>query len=229
MRLKICGLRRDAEVAAVASAGADLVGLWHGIAGGYADLDVERLTTLAAAARHSRVEPALVTFLSEPDRLRRILERARIGCVQLHGFQPPSLVQALRSGRAGPLQIIKVLHIRGTTCLEGGLIPAYEAAGTDVFLLDAATADGRVGSTGERLAPSVVARVGDRLRRPFMLAGGLTAEQAIGYRDLLARRHFIGIDVDGAARGPDGLVCPRRVETLRAAWQQHQEEVRHAA
>ena len=68
------------------------------------------------------------------------------------------------------------MHIRGGECVEESLIGSYEKAGVDVFLFDVVTEDGRVGSTGQALDPDVVAPLADKLTRPFLLAGGISAD-----------------------------------------------------
>ena len=67
--------------------------------------------------------------------------------VQLHGYQTPGFVRAVK-GIAPEVRVIKVLHVRGGACIEERLIGGYEKAGVDVFLFDAVAEDGRVGSTG---------------------------------------------------------------------------------
>ncbi|GAB2713727.1 hypothetical protein [Kitasatospora kifunensis] len=70
--------------------------------------------------------------------------------VQLHAYQPPALVRTLRTAIGPEVTLVKVLHLREGRCLEGPPVPAYGRAGTDPFLLDAVTEDGRIGSTGRQ-------------------------------------------------------------------------------
>jgi phosphoribosylanthranilate isomerase len=201
--LKVCGATTPDDVDALAAGGADYVGLWHGVPGGHADLPVETVTALAGAARATgRLAPVLVTFLGDADVLRAVLRRTGIRHVQLHAYQPPALVKALRSGAPTDLRVIKVLHVRDGQCLERRFLGAYERAGTDALLLDTLTGDGRVGSTGQRLSYADVAALLPDLRLPFLLAGGVTADPG-DQRPLIGHRRFLGIDVDSAARdGP---------------------------
>ena len=41
--LKVCGARTLADIELLAAAGADYVGLWHGVPGGHAELSVEEV------------------------------------------------------------------------------------------------------------------------------------------------------------------------------------------
>jgi phosphoribosylanthranilate isomerase len=98
MRLKVCGATRVSEVEALALAGADFVGLWHGVPRGHAELGLEALTRLAVAARTThRVRPVLVTLESTVDAVARAVTRSRIRWVQLHGYQQPGMVRALKA------------------------------------------------------------------------------------------------------------------------------------
>ena len=97
--------------------------------------------------------------------------------------------------------MIKVLHVRGGECVEAPLLRAsYEKAGVDVFLFDVVSDDGRVGSTGQEIDPAVVAPLADKLGRPFLLAGGISAANRPAYASLAAHPQFLGIDVDTNAR-----------------------------
>ena len=60
----------------------------------------------------------LVTFEKDKEVLRDALEGTRVQWIQLHGYQTPGLVRALK--RLLPdLRVIKVLHVRGEACVEG--------------------------------------------------------------------------------------------------------------
>ncbi len=111
-----------------------------------------------------------------------------------------------------------MLHLRGDSCPEAALLRAYERTGTDVFLLDTATGDGALGSTGQPLDAAAAAALADRLTRPFLLAGGLDAANAPAYARLTAHPRFLGVDVDSAARGPSGRLEGERARAVRAAW-----------
>ena len=222
MIVKICGATTAAEVALLGDAGVDLVGLWHGVPGGRADLPVESIAALAPVARR-HLEPVLVTFISDAAALLDVLGRTGVRCVQLHALQPPGLVEALKAVDEG-LTVVKVLHIAGETCLERPLIGSYERAGTDVFLLDAATADGRIGSTGQPLAGPAVISLADRLSRSFLLAGGISATNRSDFEAVVGHPRFAGIDVDTAARDARGRIQAERVAAIQRHWTCSHEE-----
>jgi phosphoribosylanthranilate isomerase len=215
--LKVCGATGAADVDALAEAGAHLVGLWHGVAGGHAELPVERLAALAGRARRRRVEPVLVTFLDDADTLGAIVAATGVRWVQLHAYQPPGLVKALKR-RVQGLTVVKVLHVVGTRCLELRFLGAYERAGADLVLVDRATEDGQVGSTGAAVPLRAAGEVADRATRPFLLAGGVTAAGRARYAPLARHPRFRGIDVDTAARDASGRLSVARVRAIGQAW-----------
>lgn len=218
MHVKICGATRVEDVELLAGAGADFVGLWHGVPRGHAEVGADTLARLAAAARGTgRTRPILVTLESIVERLTRMVSQAKVKWVQLHGYQQPGTVRALKAA-CPDVTVLKVLHMRGGVCVEQALISAYERAGVDMFLFDALAADGRVGSTAQTIDPDAAVRVAERINRPFMLAGGLTADNSARYQRLTSHPRFFGIDVDSATRDAGGRFDARRVAQIRRKW-----------
>jgi len=228
-QVKVCGITEPAEIDVLASRDVDLVGLWYGVPDGPSDLPLSEWRELgAAAAATEHLAPVLVTFLKDADKLREALEGSGVHWVQLHGYQTPGVVRAVKE-ISPDIRVLKVLHVRGDDCVEAPLIGSYEKAGVDVFLFDAVAKDGRVGSTGETLDPAVVASLAEQISRPFLLAGGLSADNRDEYAELTRHPHFMGIDVDTNARGADGKVSGERVEAILDAWREPHREAANRA
>ncbi len=219
--LKVCGLHGEGaaeDITLLASIGVELVGLWHGVPDGEAELSRDELERLAGLARASgSVESVLVTLEHDPAAIADTLARAGIRWVQLHAYQPPSMVQRLKAMAPGEVRIVKALHVNGRHCVEAKLVRGYERAGVDVFLIDAAT-DDRVGSTGRSVLPDVAATVAGELHRPFLLAGGITAHNRPRYGALVRREGFLGVDVCTAAWDPAGRLNAAGVTAIRESW-----------
>ncbi|WP_103500686.1 MULTISPECIES: N-(5'-phosphoribosyl)anthranilate isomerase [unclassified Streptomyces] len=216
--LKVCGATTEAEVRAARAGGADLLGLWHGVPGGRSDLTAERLTALAAATREGDGPvPVLVTFAHDAEAIAETALAAGVRWLQLHAFQPPSTVAALRAELPDAM-IVKAVHLQDGRCLERPLLSAYAHTGTDLFLVDTTTADGRVGSTGVSAPPEAVRALLPALERPFLLAGGVRADARGRYAEVTGHPGYRGVDVDSAARGPDGLLDRDAVARLVHAW-----------
>jgi phosphoribosylanthranilate isomerase len=220
----VCGIVEPAEIDLLASQNVDFVGLWLGVPGGPHDLSPERWRTLAARALNGGgPAPVLVTFTKDAELLRGALAESSVHWVQLHGYPTPGFVRKVKA-MSPEVRVIKVLHVRGGECVEASLIGSYEKAGVDVFLFDTVSEDGRVGSTGLSLDPEVAASLAEQLTRPFLLAGGISAENRDRYEALAAHPLFFGIDVDTNARGGDGRIGAANVEAIGRAWKTRDQE-----
>lgn len=214
--LKVCGATTPEEAAAVA-ARADLVGLWYGVENGARDLTGAQLAELAEAVRTAgRAEPVLVTFLHDADRIASAARAARVRWIQLHAYQTPAAVAALRSALPDAV-LVKAVHVLDGACVERPFLQAYARAGADLFLVDAATRGGAVGSTGHRVPAEALEALLPTLPLPFLLAGGLSEADASGHA-FAAHPGFRGVDIDHAARVDGGPLDPARVAVLDRAW-----------
>ncbi len=219
MRIKVCGVTQLSDVDLLGALPVDFVGLWYGVQGGHADVPLAEFVRLAGAVHVTqRLQPVLVTLLNDVEALREAVLSAQVGWIQLHGYQLPPSVRALKNALPDGVKIIKALHLRGRSCVERPLIHAYERAGVDVFLFDTASEDGRVGSTGRSLDAGVVSALAERLTRPFLLAGGISSQNCGEHRPLIRHRHFLGIDFDTNARGLDGKLRSQNIEAIIQAW-----------
>jgi phosphoribosylanthranilate isomerase len=220
-RMKVCGITDPAEIDLLIDRQVDFVGLWLAVPGGPHDLPPERWRLLAErAAVAPNPAPVLVTFTKDAEMLRGALGGSPVRWVQLHGYPTPGFVRKVKAIEVdgNPIKVIKVLHVKGGECVEASLIGSYEKAGVDVFLFDTVSEDGRVGSTGLSLDAEVVAPLLDRLSRPFLLAGGISAENRAAYEKIAAHPLFLGIDVDTNARGANGKIDADHVEAISSAW-----------
>ncbi len=219
-RLKVCGMVERSEIDLLAARGVDFVGLWWGVPGGPHDLERAQWQELAEAAAAEGITPVLVTFAKDADQLRETLAGSPVRWIQLHGYPTPGTIRKIKAIEVGgdPVRVIKVLHVKGGECVEAPLLGSYEKAGVDVFLFDVVSADGRVGSTGLAIDPAVVHELADKLTRPFLLAGGISAANREDYAALAAHPRFLGIDVDTNARTADGKVSSDNVEAISKAW-----------
>ncbi|MFJ9444411.1 N-(5'-phosphoribosyl)anthranilate isomerase [Kitasatospora sp. NPDC101235] len=215
--LKVCGARTRADLTLLADTGPTLVGLWHGIPDGPADLEADRLADLAATAIRLGLEPVLVTFLDDAPTLAALARATGIRWIQLHAYQSPTLVTELREHLPYAV-LVKVLHLSRGRCLERAFTGAFERAGCDLFLLDTVTDDGRVGSTGQPLDPAHVHALLPRLTIPFLLAGGLNTTNRDTYRTITDHPLYAGADIDSAARDRTGRFTHEAVTALTRAW-----------
>ncbi len=158
--VKVCGLTSVQDAEMCVEAGVDSIGInfWAG-SRRCCSMSMARAITEAVAGR------TLVVGLFVDAGLEEILEvKAETGveCVQLHGEEPPELLQPLLP------HAYKALRVRGPEVL----IEAERYPG-EYILLDAFV-PGRPGGTGASFDWRIAARLA-RARR-LTLAGGLTAE-----------------------------------------------------
>lgn len=92
-----------------------------------------------------------------------------VGLIQLHGNETPARVKAIR--KATGLPVMKAIPI--ATEADFRAVPAFEKV-ADMLLFDTKPAKGASGGTGESFDWSLL--TGRTFKKPWMLAGGLTAK-----------------------------------------------------
>lgn len=216
--VKICGATTSSEVASISLGGGTHVGLWWRLAAAEYELTSKAVENLAKQVRSEGLTPVLVTFSADPAGIAQVASAANINWIQLHAFQGPLVVSALRDALGDSAVIIKALHVQADGASPDlRFATAYRQAGVNMFLLDAMRHD-RVGSTGEALAAAAVRAAISQADHPFLLAGGLDGNPSPEQLQLRTVPLFRGIDVDSGARGSDGAICSDRISDLVTAW-----------
>ncbi len=202
--VKICGLKTPATVDA--AVGADMVGFVH-FAESPRHLAFDAIASLIAHAG-GRAETCVLLVDPGPEAIEAAAETGA-DWLQLHGRESAEAVRAARA--ATGLRVMKALPI--ATQADLGTVAEY-AAVADRLLLDARppAGAGRPGGLGRAFDWSVLAEI-DR-RRPFMLAGGLTAEN-VG-AGIQATRPF-GVDVSSGVEVAPGVKDAAMIEAFVAA------------
>ncbi len=169
IRVKICGLKTEADVAAVAAAGAAYMGLVF-FAKSPRHLSLPEARNLALAAPVGLAKVAL-TVNADDTTLDAIVEAMPLDMLQLHGAETPDRVAEVRA-RYG-LPVMKAVGVAD----EGDLAALFDySLVADQILVDAKppkTAD-LPGGNGLSFDWRLVAQ--RRWLRPWMLAGGLTPQ-----------------------------------------------------
>lgn len=168
IKVKICGLTQEADMEAVAAAGASYAGL-NFFAPSPRYVAPERARDLALAAPVGLAKVALVVD-ADDQTLDAIMKQVPLDMLQLHGHESAERVAALRT-RFG-LPVMKVLGIAGPDDLAQ--IDRY-ADVADQILVDAKPPKGAVLPGGNGLTFDWRLLQGRKYwTRPWMLAGGLT-------------------------------------------------------
>ena len=169
--IKICGLSTPETLDAAVDAGATHVGFVH-------FEKSPRHVTLEQASKLRRRVPesvklVLVTVAMQPEPLARAYEAIRPDVIQFHGSETPERTNNIRA-RTG-IEVMKVIKLAG----PGDLAAAASYRGAaDRFLFDAMAPKDRTDALpgGNALAFDWTLLSGAEMALPWMLAGGLTAE-----------------------------------------------------
>lgn len=164
MRIKICGLTRQADADAAARLGAAFGGfIFH-------PASPRHITPAAAAALDTGAMARVGVFVEQgAEEILAIMEAARLDYAQLHGAQSLACAK-----RVGVSRVIRVLWPERCAS-RAGLVAAMEAHAPACawFLLEAGRAGG---GSGRSLDWSQLAGLG--APRPWLLAGGLGPDNA---------------------------------------------------
>ncbi len=214
--MKICGLRTPGDVAAVARAGAAYVGfVFFARSPRNLTLPEARLAALSAPVGLARVA---LTVDADDTTLDAIVEAVPLDILQLHGHESPGRVAEVRA-RYG-LPVMKALGVA-----DEGDLPAIVEHCTvaDQLLIDAKPPRGSALPGGNGLAFDWRLLAGRRWPRPWMLAGGLTAQNVAEAVRLTGARQ---VDVSSGVESTPGVKDPERIAAFVAAarrWNDHRD------
>ena len=196
VKVKICGLTREADMLAVAKAGVSYAGLVF-FAKSPRNLGLAQARDLALAAPPGLAKVAL-TVDADDDMLDAILHEVPLDMLQLHGRETPQRVSALKA-RYG-LPVMKALGIADAEDLHK--IDLYAGA-ADQLLIDAKPPNGSALPGGNGLAFDWrLLQARKYWALPWMLAGGLSAQNVAQAVQLTGARQ---VDLSSGVESTPGL------------------------
>jgi len=196
VKVKICGLTREADMLAVAQAGVSYAGLVF-FAKSPRNLGLAQARDLALAAPPGLAKVAL-TVDADDDMLDAILHEVPLDMLQLHGRETPQRVSALKA-RYG-LPVMKALGIADAEDLHK--IDLY-AGVADQLLIDAKPPTGSALPGGNGLAFDWrLLQARKYWALPWMLAGGLSAQNVAQAVQLTGARQ---VDLSSGVETAPGL------------------------
>jgi phosphoribosylanthranilate isomerase len=191
VRVKICGVTREADAELCVRLGADAVGLnfWSGS---------PRRCDVETARRIVRALPPFVTpvgvFVNpDPAEVARVVDHTGIAVVQLHGDEGPDLCARM------PRPVLKAIRVRGLESLRAA--DAYRGLS---LLLD--TFSTGYGGSGRPFAWNLLRDA--PLTSPFTLAGGLTPSNVT--EAIRAARPY-AVDVASGVESAPGVKDPHKL------------------
>jgi phosphoribosylanthranilate isomerase len=198
VRTKICGVTSVEQALACVALGADAIGV-NLIAASPRHTSAETAKAIALAVGARALVVAVVADMTV-DAMRALQESTRVGCLQLHGNEPPEVVSALLPHAYKAVRIGTEADVASADAMPG-----------EYVLVDAKV-EGLLGGTGARVDPALV--TGLAKRRRVVLAGGLTPENVAQAVDVV-RPYCVDV-ASGVERSP-GVKDLARVEAFLAA------------
>lgn len=206
-RVKICGLRQAADLAAVAASGAAYAGFVF-FERSPRHLTVEQARALAQDAPIGLAKVAL-TVDADDAFLDTMLDQVPIDILQLHGKESPERVAAVRA-RYG-LPVMKAVGV--ATAADLPALDRYSGV-ADMLLVDAKPPQGSALPGGNGLNFDWQLIAGRRWTLPWMLAGGLTPDNVAEAIRLTGARQ---VDVSSGVESAPGVKDPARIAAFVSA------------
>ena len=196
--VKVCGLTSAADAAAAVGLGAWGVGVI------FAEESPRRVTVEQAREVLAPISPLTArigVFVDpSPDDVATAVEACALTLVQAHRCADPSALK-----EAAGVPVIEALRVDGPEAIERA-----RASAADLVLLDAAV-EGMEGGTGTAFDWSLLE---DGLGRPFVLAGGLTPENAA---EAVVRVRPDVLDVSSGVEAAPGVKDPELISRFMQA------------
>lgn len=208
IRVKICGLTRPEDVAAVAAAGAQYAGFVF-FEKSPRNVNIETARALALEAPVGLAKVALVVDADNAE-LDAIVGAVPLDMLQLHGHESPDRVSEVRA-RYG-LPVMKAVGVADVE--DMAQIALYEEV-ADQLLIDAKPPKGADLPGGNGLAFDWRLLSGRKYwRKPWMLAGGLTPQNVRQAAQMTGARQ---VDVSSGVEAGAGVKDARRIAEFVAA------------
>ncbi len=199
MRVKICGVRTDADLRVAVKAGADAIGLLVGQVHASPDFILTSTASRLAALLPPYVTPVIVTHLTEPASIMELVMQTGVTTVQLHGGSSPEEAALLRD----------MMPLNGKLILSVNLSPDSHSLDyrdylktVDAILLDSCDrAHDKVGGTGVVCDWGQCAQIVKDCPLPVVLAGGLNPDNVSA---AISKVRPFAVDANSGLRGSDG-------------------------
>lgn len=194
LRVKLCGMSRDEDIVAVNDAGPDLCGFVINFPRSPRSVSPESLGQLVGELDETIL--AVGVFVDQPTVFVAQVAHDLVDVVQLHGSERNSYIARLRTLTDAP--IIQAFRVR-----TNADVMRANASCADLVLLDNGWGTGR---------PFDWSLIGG-VRCPFMLAGGLTADNVAGAIRSLSPW---GVDMSSGIE-TDGRKDPQKIKAATQA------------
>lgn len=193
MLIKICGIRDIEAARAAEEAGADFIGFI--LSPGFKrTIEPEQAAKICRSLR--RVKKVGVFVDAPVDFVNSTAALCGLDYVQLHGHESSEYAEEINFPR------IKAMRYGDDFTAEAA--NGYPA---EMILVDS-FAKGKVGGTGQTFAWQAAAAETEKLTKPFLIAGGITRENA---REAIRVFNPAGLDASGSLEDEAGNKSPEKI------------------
>lgn len=217
MRIKICGIKTEADVGIVVKSGADAAGLLVGQIHTSTDFILPSTAARLSGLLPPYITPVIVTHLVDAASILDIVKKTGVNTLQLHGGSPPEEVRKICDALPANGKIIFAVHI-----IKGEMVPSLQEyyPYIDAVLLDSYNlTTGQVGGTGQIHDWKLSAQIVRTSSVPVILAGGLNPSNV---EEAIRTVKPYGVDANSGLKnaegGRDPELCKAFVENARKAW-----------
>ena len=204
---KICGIRTIADYEICRQAGAAFVGCVF-FEKSPRHLSFDEAETLASIARTDGPKRVALTVNADDDYLQAIFDHCQPDMFQLHGDESPARLASIKSRFDMP--VMKAFRIKSQADIHASAA-YYDVADWLLFDADSGNPD-LPGGTGHQFDWSLVSDL--NLPKPWMLAGGLNADNVADAKAQTQARYF---DVSSAVESQKGIKDHHLIEQFIAA------------
>jgi len=202
VKVKICGITREEDLAVAVSAGADATGFVVGVPSSPRNLTLERAEKLM---KHVPifVDSVVVTPANNINSLIKTYEILRPDAIQIHGENP--LEASVIREKIRDVRLIKTVYVKTADAIND----AAKASGSfDAILLDSFV-QGKHGGTGVVHDWELSGRIRQMIEpKPLILAGGLKPENV---ENAIRVVQPYAVDVSSGVESSPGVKDPQKV------------------
>lgn len=199
MRVKICGIRNEADIDVVIKADADAAGFLVGQIHPSPDFILPSTAARLAKELPPYITPVLVTHLTDPEAIKEMVDKSAIYTIQLHGGCTYDEIKKLNRILPNFAKLIFSAHVVGDKVVPE--LDIYYSL-IDAVLLDSYNKDkDAVGGTGMTHNWKISAEVVENSPLPVILAGGLDSSNVA---DAIKQVRPYGVDANTSLKDEHG-------------------------
>ena len=204
VRVKVCGLTREEDVAIAVEAGADAVGFILGIPSSPRNLTLEKAERLVSKVPVF-VDSVIVTAPKSFEWLIEVVQRVKPSAIQIHGKEQLDFTEIRR--KLGNTRLIKTVYVKEALDKE----TLEELKDFDAILLDSFS-KGQYGGTGKIHDWGLSAKIREAVKHvPVILAGGLKSENV---KEAILKVQPYAVDVASGVEQEPGIKDHEKVRAF---------------